>query len=239
MLDGWNGDEGPSNQTALIERLRAADRQLAESQARERVLREAAEDMDEPVPRGAQWVRLQRVLDKTPDSSALDALLAAERADGIDEERHAVIDEVCQAFQDGGCVMCGKPAVCFGFREGFVLSCGTCCGHGDEDGWCEDLPRPDALLADKESSYERRIRVRVALARETERERCARVCDDLHDEYCRPEVLGASEISLARDCAEAIRARRDEVHSEPSVKQAAKTQAQGEMSSKGDEVKDG
>lgn len=46
------------------------------------------------------------------------------------------------------CDHCGKePAACFGHYEGGegdpCVACDTCCGHGNEDGWCvrlEDLP---------------------------------------------------------------------------------------------------
>jgi len=38
------------------------------------------------------------------------------------------------------CAMCGKPAACFGLYEvpdgEPSYACGSCCGHGNEDGWC-------------------------------------------------------------------------------------------------------
>ena len=47
------------------------------------------------------------------------------------------------------CPHCGDPATCFGEYEtcdgtGFGFGCDTCCGHGNEDGWC----RPIAELPD-------------------------------------------------------------------------------------------
>ena len=42
------------------------------------------------------------------------------------------------------CGTCGTAeASCFGSYEGHErpnFSCDTCCGHGNEDGWCEPLP---------------------------------------------------------------------------------------------------
>jgi len=37
---------------------------------------------------------------------------------------------------------CGAPAVCFGAYEdpnALGGACDECCGHGNEDGWCESL----------------------------------------------------------------------------------------------------
>lgn len=43
------------------------------------------------------------------------------------------------------CAVCGTPATCFGEYEtcdgtSAGYACDTCCGHGNEDGWCEALP---------------------------------------------------------------------------------------------------
>jgi hypothetical protein len=40
------------------------------------------------------------------------------------------------------CATCGEPATCFGaYEDGLcpAFSCDECCGHGCEDGYCEQL----------------------------------------------------------------------------------------------------
>ena len=40
------------------------------------------------------------------------------------------------------CATCGDPTACIGAYEGTVdpaPACDTCCGHGNEDGWCEPV----------------------------------------------------------------------------------------------------
>lgn len=40
------------------------------------------------------------------------------------------------------CEHCGAPAACYGVYEGIGpvgFACNACCGHGNEDGWCEQL----------------------------------------------------------------------------------------------------
>ena len=40
------------------------------------------------------------------------------------------------------CAVCGAPATCVGAYEGATdpePACDGCCGHGNEDGWCEPL----------------------------------------------------------------------------------------------------
>lgn len=51
------------------------------------------------------------------------------------------------------CHICGAPATCIGNYEGAnwhgpTAACDACCGHGNEDGWCEPIA-PDA--AERES----------------------------------------------------------------------------------------
>lgn len=53
---------------------------------------------------------------------------------------------VCAACKGTGtwppCAVCGKPAACWGAYEGATeptAACGSCCGHGNEDGHCEPL----------------------------------------------------------------------------------------------------
>ena len=44
------------------------------------------------------------------------------------------------------CNICGGPATCIGAYEGneAAPACSTCCGHGNEDGWC--LPLNEARV---------------------------------------------------------------------------------------------
>lgn len=40
------------------------------------------------------------------------------------------------------CHVCGKPATCIGAYEGETVerpACDSCCGHGNEDGWCRPI----------------------------------------------------------------------------------------------------
>lgn len=43
----------------------------------------------------------------------------------------------------GECAHCGKPATCYGVYEDnakpIERACDGCCGHGNEDGWCEPI----------------------------------------------------------------------------------------------------
>lgn len=44
------------------------------------------------------------------------------------------------------CSVCGKPATCFGSYEGqgnYGYGCDECCGHGNEDGHCDQLSERD------------------------------------------------------------------------------------------------
>jgi hypothetical protein len=43
------------------------------------------------------------------------------------------------------CVSCGAPAACIGSYEGNPIgaACNVCCGHGNEDGWCEPIGSPE------------------------------------------------------------------------------------------------
>ena len=50
------------------------------------------------------------------------------------------------------CHICDKPAICFGAYDGDKpgYACGDCCAHGNEDGWCNEIPKwadscPDLL----------------------------------------------------------------------------------------------
>lgn len=45
---------------------------------------------------------------------------------------------------------CGRPFTCFGEYEGNeAYSCDTCCGHGNEDGWCVPINDDTKLLISK------------------------------------------------------------------------------------------
>jgi hypothetical protein len=50
------------------------------------------------------------------------------------------------------CAVCGKPATCEGTAEGnptVYAMCDDCCGHGNEDGHCEELPQDEAVRRTK------------------------------------------------------------------------------------------
>ena len=47
------------------------------------------------------------------------------------------------------CRTCFAPATCIGAYEGSTTpepACDTCCGHGNEDGWCQPLGPGATLL---------------------------------------------------------------------------------------------
>lgn len=74
------------------------------------------------------------------------------------------------------CAVCGAPATCFGAYEGAereTHACDTCCGHGNEDGWCEEIEQTDAVRARPKRDYQAAIRAAKAGARVAE----ARVCE--------------------------------------------------------------
>ncbi len=51
-------------------------------------------------------------------------------------ERYTIAPETPGAI----CTSCGAPATCHGVYEGQAgYGCDTCCGHGDEDGWCKPI----------------------------------------------------------------------------------------------------
>lgn len=40
------------------------------------------------------------------------------------------------------CELCGQPAACYGKYDGMLRPehhCDACCGHGNEDGWCDPI----------------------------------------------------------------------------------------------------
>lgn len=44
------------------------------------------------------------------------------------------------------CAVCGRAAICVGAYEGETetqFACDACCGHGNEDGWCQPLEYSD------------------------------------------------------------------------------------------------
>jgi hypothetical protein len=73
----------------------------------------------------------------TGSSTACCALANLLRELRMTEEQLAV-ERACNAPM---CQFCGLPAACHGSYEGSVpdYSCSECCGHGQEDGWCELL----------------------------------------------------------------------------------------------------
>lgn len=43
-------------------------------------------------------------------------------------------------MSDLKCFWCERPATCYGTYEGHTgYACDECCGHGCEDGWCDQL----------------------------------------------------------------------------------------------------
>lgn len=55
--------------------------------------------------------------------------------------------------------VCGAPATCIGSYEGngdADIGCDTCCGHGNEDGWCVRVvpaePDEDEPASDKQTN---------------------------------------------------------------------------------------
>jgi hypothetical protein len=64
--------------------------------------------------------------------------------DGEDEGLQVAVAIVTAANRSGPriCHHCGKPATCFGSYEDNLhpaFACDECCGHGNEDGWCEPV----------------------------------------------------------------------------------------------------
>lgn len=48
-----------------------------------------------------------------------------------------------ETLDPGPCAHCGEPAICFGVYEDSTQpaarACDSCCGHGNEDGWCKPI----------------------------------------------------------------------------------------------------
>lgn len=49
-----------------------------------------------------------------------------------------------QATEQTLCKNCGSPATCIGSYEGSPIApaCDKCCGHGNEDGYCNPIKHP-------------------------------------------------------------------------------------------------
>lgn len=64
------------------------------------------------------------------------------------QQRALVVERDTLTAKVAKCVICGKPASCFGVYEQpdqpIAFACDACCGHGNEDGWCKPI---DELLA--------------------------------------------------------------------------------------------
>ena len=55
-----------------------------------------------------------------------------------------VIKDLAGSVAPLTCSGCGEPATCVGAyesEEDLGFACDTCCGHGNENGWCVDLER--------------------------------------------------------------------------------------------------
>jgi len=58
------------------------------------------------------------------------------------------------------CHVCGKPAACigrYGTDDAYSPACGTCCGHGNEDGWCRPVPEALAEMSRMLVEYEEQL----------------------------------------------------------------------------------
>lgn len=62
-----------------------------------------------------------------------------------EDEGHAEAVFICATVNRGGaklCAECGEPATCFGSYETDLnpaYACDECCGHGNEDGHCDQV----------------------------------------------------------------------------------------------------
>ena len=76
-----------------------------------------------------------------------------------DAPPHGHADAPAPGVPIPACANCGEPAACFGAYEGVEperYSCGACCGHGCEDGYCVQVgptEPPIAAKADRDWAY--------------------------------------------------------------------------------------
>ncbi len=64
----------------------------------------------------------------------------ADRLDLLIAERDVLRSQLATGLRV--CLHCGSAATCFGRYEGHgdvAFGCDTCCGHGNEDGWCKPI----------------------------------------------------------------------------------------------------
>jgi hypothetical protein len=74
--------------------------------------------------------------------NAVPRRLAAAVAGPIVAHLRATVGVRYRPAGEAVCLVCGAPATCFGQYEGrgpVRYACDECCGHGNEDGWCEQL----------------------------------------------------------------------------------------------------
>ena len=109
-----------------------------------------------------RWSGLRRagLVRPTPESMARERFAAAEQLETERDRAKARVAKLAKALMTAGpcvCAACGELATCFGVYEeaeedpevaglfkavgGVQFACDACCGHGNEDGWCEPVPR--------------------------------------------------------------------------------------------------
>src|SRR5687768_4633652 len=61
------------------------------------------------------------------------------------------------------CESCGAPATCYGKYEGVSgYGCDTCCGHGNEDGFCDPVtPFPEGFDPDHRTNSNAEVPLEV------------------------------------------------------------------------------
>ena len=94
------------------------------------------------------------------------------------------------------CARCGEPATCLGAYEGAETEqygCDECCGHGNEDGHCEEVGSVDTLRANSLALLAEVRRLTAALdgVRREERERMAAAVAKVREGW--PRVEGAPD----------------------------------------------
>lgn len=72
------------------------------------------------------------------DPRRVEGFIAAAISDATERAREAELELHVAELKKGRCI-CGNVPACVGRYEGhgpIGFGCDTCCGHGNEDGWC-------------------------------------------------------------------------------------------------------